>query len=1432
MAAQSSPQIPFPDLPEGTVTFLFTDIEGSTKLLHRLRENYATLLADQRRILRETFANWNGYEVDTQGDAFFVAFSRATQAVGAAAEAQHKLTKHSWPEQVTVRVRMGIHTGEPWSGETGYVGMDVHRAARIAHVGHGGQVLLSETTTALVRDELPVGVSLADLGRHLLKDINRPERICQLVIEGLPAEFPPLTSLETLPPESTRLPRKVKTCPYKGLTAFQEADAQFYFGRETFVDALESAVTRKNLVAVIVGSSGSGKSSALFAGLLPRLRKTGQYLFASFRPGTQPFYSLADALVLLLEPNLKKTDHLAETGKLAEQLSQGKEVHLSQVLERIHKDSPGIHKVLLLVDQFEELYTLCPDSSLQKAFIDELLNTMEAAKARKNAFAVILLTMRADFMGQALAYRPFADALQEGSILMGPMTRQELHMAIEKPAEMQGAVFEPGLVERILDDVGEKPGNLPLLEFTLTQLWEQQTDGWLTHSNYEEMGGVEGALASYADQVYGGLEPEDQERARRALVQLVQPGEGTEDTRRIAARQELGEESWKLIQRLADHRLVVTGRDAVGNETAEVVHEALIQKWGHFQEWMDTDRAFRAWQEHLRGNLRQWQDSGQDEGALLAGAPLEAAQNWLAERESSISPAEAGYIQASLARQARQQMDRQHEADRLRRRAVWLSLSLGVSFILLLAAVLFARQSNQNLNAAQAASTQAISQRVAADAAGKNAAQQAQVAIARELAAASVNNLEVDQQRSILLAMQAVKTVDLPEAEAALHQAIQANRILDSFLASQDIDYGVAYSPDGKAFATASLDGTVKVWGLDQSGDKINQTALLSLPNPIDFHPEVDAVGYTIAFSPDGTHLAAISEKYTASIWEIPSGKLITTLEGHTGDVYSVAFSPDGKLLATASADMTIKLWDPTSGREVQTLSRHTDIPLLAVFSPDGKTLASGGIDGLAIIWKASESTSGQIMFNYDYSIVQPDDYVCSIAFSPDEDRLALGACSQIKIYDIASATTGSPPTLLLNIVAHVNSINSLYFNQAGDRLVSGSSDGKVIVWDATSGQKQFSLAGNSGSVTSISLSSNGERLLTAQGQIGTINLWDLSAAGNQEWFTAGQDQWRGHLSPDGKTLVSFSRILNKVGVTFWDLTASGLQEVRSMELDHDARISGYSTSPDFTRLVTTAIDQESGELSAKIWDLDTGQLKQDFSIGNSNSGSGHTSVVFSVQFSPDGNRLVTASDDGSVFLWDLSTGNVVQTFSGHTGPIRGLDFSPDGARLATSSWDGTARIWDVSSGSMVYVVNGKPLDTVTYSPDGRQLLIGSSDTTAILCDAQTGNEIRILSGHVSALTSVAFSPDGKTLATAALDGSAKIWNAATGQEVFTVPGYNVEFSPDGEHLITYDVFGVMRGFYLEVNDLMQAARAHLVRSWTLEECGKFLHADTCPPTP
>ena len=261
------PGLPFTDLPEGTVTFLFTDIEGSTELLKQLGDEYATLLSEQREILRETFALWNGQEVDTQGDSFFVSFPRATQAVSAAVDVQRTLHDHKWPDGVHVRLRMGVHTGEPLSWDEGYVGIDVHRAARIAHVGHGGQVLLSETATALVRDDLPDGVTLLDLGRHRLKDMHRPERICQLAIERLPSEFPALKSLEALPPEVPIDLGPVKLPAF--LEKLEEPPASVFVGRDRELKLLEGfldqALEGRGQVVFLTGDPGRGKTALLNA---------------------------------------------------------------------------------------------------------------------------------------------------------------------------------------------------------------------------------------------------------------------------------------------------------------------------------------------------------------------------------------------------------------------------------------------------------------------------------------------------------------------------------------------------------------------------------------------------------------------------------------------------------------------------------------------------------------------------------------------------------------------------------------------------------------------------------------------------------------------------------------------------------------------------------------------------------------------------------------------------------------------------------------------------------------------------------------------------------------------------------------------------------------------------------------------------------------
>ena len=360
-----------------------------------------------------------------------------------------------------------------------------------------------------------------------------------------------------------------------------------------------------------------------------------------------PFYALATALVPLYLPKLSKTKQLAEASDLADFFRNGK-ILLSDVIADIQHNYFNC-RVLLIADQFEELYTLCEEKS-RRRFLDILLDGIHSSTSHTSTL-VLVTTMRVDFLGNALSYPRFADLLRNADVKIRSMNHEELSAVIEKPAKKLGVTFESGLVERILDDVENEPGNLPLLEFALTELWKKRTGKQLTHDAYEAIGQVKGALADYADDKYNNLTPEEQEQTRRIFIQLVRPGEGTEDTRRRANRSEL-KENWNLITRrdgLADSRLVVTGRNDTEQETVEVVHEALIQNWGQLREWMETDRKFRLWQEQLRVISHQWENTKRDDGSLLRGATLAEAEDWQIKRKEELSQAEQDFIRLSTA---------------------------------------------------------------------------------------------------------------------------------------------------------------------------------------------------------------------------------------------------------------------------------------------------------------------------------------------------------------------------------------------------------------------------------------------------------------------------------------------------------------------------------------------------------------------------------------------------------------------------------------------------------------------------------------------------------------------------------------------------------------------------------------------------------------
>jgi len=461
-------------------------------------------------------------------------------------------------------------------------------------------------------------------------------------------------------PPGPELQEQIKTtlgtiCPYRGLRAFREEDAPFFFGREAFTTKLVKKVTQNTMISV-VGASGSGKSSAVRAGLVPYARKgIGDEVWdvATLVPGDRPLRALATAFVPFLEPNMMEEmterERLKEIGKWAGDFEEGS-VSLRDVVARALDKQRGTDHLLLVVDQWEELYTLVNDDRIRSLFIDELLEGTSLANL------TVVFTLRGDFYGHVLSHRALADRLQNAVMNLGPMNREELEHAIEAPAKKLGLTFEPGLVDRILDDVEEAPGSLPLLEFVLTGLWERRRAGTLLHEAYQDMGEVRGAMARRADEVFGKLSPGDQNLVRRILVHLVQPGEGTEDTRRRATLSEVGESVRPVVRQLADARLTVTGRDeATGEETVEVAHEALIHNWTRLRNWLDEDREFLLWQQRLRAHFEEWKHTGCEKDTLLHGNPLIEAEHWVEERGDDLGPSEREFIEKSVALREQEQ---------------------------------------------------------------------------------------------------------------------------------------------------------------------------------------------------------------------------------------------------------------------------------------------------------------------------------------------------------------------------------------------------------------------------------------------------------------------------------------------------------------------------------------------------------------------------------------------------------------------------------------------------------------------------------------------------------------------------------------------------------------------------------------------------------
>ena len=793
--------------------------------------------------------------------------------------------------------------------------------------------------------------------------------------------------------------------PFKGLLYFDEADADLFFGREALtarlLERVAAGIEAGERFLAVVGASGSGKSSVVRAGLIPALRwqsPSANWPIHVLTPTARPLEALAASLT-------QEVESVTATATLADDLAR--DPRSLQLFVKRALSARGATNFLLVIDQFEELFTLCRSHTEQTAFVNNLIG----AAFEPDSPTIVVIALRADFYAHCADFADLRRALARYQEYIGPMTPEELCQAIEEPARRGHWEFEPGLIDLLLHDVGDEPGALPLLSHALLETWQRRRGRTLTLSGYLASGGVRGAIAETAESVFQDqLDQEQQIIARQIFLRLTELGEGTQDTRRRAALIELVPNPQlrpsveSVLKTLADARLITTSEGV-----AEVAHEALIREWPTLREWLADDREGLRLHRHLTEAAQEWERLDRDRDLLYRGARLAQAVEWANTHASELNALERTFLDASqsFARQEeaerealRQQQlevaqklaesesqrakDQAQAARQLRKRARYLTGAFIVALAMALAAVFFGAQARQTTVVAQ---------------------NERRIATARELAAASLNNLTTDPERSILLALQSISTtraVDgtvLPEAEEALHRSIVASPIRMTLTGHGTRVLSADYSPDGKHLATIGDDGTTIIWDA-ATGEELQR--LPGTTQPSDF-----VSAQRVAYSPDGKLLAAC-DSHGVKIYDAATDELLRTLTGHQADMTAIGFSRDGTRLASGSHDGNVSVWDTATGKSLVELTGHQDAIEGLTFSPDGKWLVTASADATMKFWDAA---TGDLL--RDYSDFTGE--ITSVAFSPDGSRFAFAAGDGLHVWQldfntVEGATTDHQP--------------------------------------------------------------------------------------------------------------------------------------------------------------------------------------------------------------------------------------------------------------------------------------------------------------------------------------------------------------------------------------------------------------------------------------
>jgi WD40 repeat protein/DNA-binding SARP family transcriptional activator/tRNA A-37 threonylcarbamoyl transferase component Bud32 len=1185
--------------------------------------------------------------------------------------------------------------------------------------------------------------------------------------------------------------------PYKGLRPFTEADARDFFGRTALVKRIVAGLNQvgpSSRFLAVVGPSGCGKSSLIRAGVVPAVRGgalvgAGDVSIAEMFPGTHPFDELESALVqIAVRPAARLHDRL-ESG------SRG-------LLEAVDLVVPGDAEVMLVVDQFEEVFTLAVDDRERELFLESL----RVATADPASRLRVIVTLRADFYDRPLAYPRFGELLAERTEAIPPLTPDEMEQAIQRPADQVGVRPEPGLVAEMVADVAHQPGALPLLQYALTELYERRDEDRLTLSAYRRLGGVGGALSARADGLYRAADPGERQAIRQLFLRLVTLGEGRQDTRRRVARSELDtlEVDQLALEAGLDafgrHRLLTFDREPATREpTVEIAHESLLTAWDQLRSWIDDAR------EDLRQNRRlaraaaEWNGSERDPSFLMRGVRLEQVEAWAGGVDLALGHPERAYVKVSVDQRERERKDEQarrdHEA-RIERRSVRRLRSLVAVFAIaaLIAGSLTVIATNQ----------------------GERAETESRIARARELAAASIANLEIDAQRSLLLAIEAVeltRSVDgsvLSEVEDALHRAVVASRIVSSI---PGVEIG-GYEP--------VLRGTTLDWG------------------------PWGLFVTTRVFAAEGPRPGGVID-----LRDPETGSIVQTLPGHDGRLTGAAFNADGSMLATTGTDGALKIWQLPSGDLLKSVSGDGPLALGPSFSADGSLVAAA--------WGALSHPRGSVQvvgLGTDERMTFPaPPYVNDAELSPDGRTIAAvggAAPGDLSLIDIENGT-------IVRLKGQgTNGFTAVSWRPDGRYVAAGGWDSSVPVWDAT-GSLRFVLRGHAGPAHRLAWSPDSSRLVTGSDD-GTARVWEITDFGatQVQLLSVQEGRLTGVVfSPDGTRVLTGTQ---ESALSIWDVGPTGDAEVANIP----------NAAGDVLFASSGQIVLASG-LDGSLTELNVDTREQSHTLG---SFPPSDALHRSDQLNPDGAAVAIVEDvDGfgsapsSLVFRDVATGS--ELFAPPVDPVS-ADWSPDGRFVAVATresvwildrtWRTVARferdaliVLEVGFGpdglvaiagdhsddpndARIHVWDWRRDEVVTEIETHTELIfwdqsgarIGTEDA---IWNAVTGDLVVSFPASLP-LEALAFSPDGSRFATGGGDGIVHLFDAA-GEQLLTLYGHDavdrLVFSPDGMMLASQGNDGIVRIWALEIDDLLAIARDEVTRSLTGQECRTYLHLEACP---